>query len=78
MPTYTVSTVHIAVDTLGHLLALKGTAASEGDREQVALCGARAERSLLPAHKKIRSILISDPICLILNPDNISLISVYD
>ena len=30
------SKVHIAVDTLGHLLALKVTAASEGDREQVA------------------------------------------
>ena len=28
--------MHIAVDTLGHLLALKVTAASEGDREQVA------------------------------------------
>ena len=28
--------VHIAVDTLGHLLALKVTAASAGDREQVA------------------------------------------
>ncbi len=31
------SKVHIAVDTLGHLLALKVTAASEGDREQVAV-----------------------------------------
>jgi transposase len=30
------SKVHIAVDTLGHLLALKVTPASEGDREQVA------------------------------------------
>ncbi len=30
------SKVHIAVDTLGHLLALKVTAASAGDREQVA------------------------------------------
>src|SRR5579883_1881815 len=30
------SKVHIAVDTLGHLMALKVTAASEGDREQVA------------------------------------------
>lgn len=30
------SKVHIAVDTLGHLLALKVTAASQGDREQVA------------------------------------------
>lgn len=30
------SKVHIAVDTLGHLLALKITSASEGDREQVA------------------------------------------
>jgi transposase len=30
------SKVHMAVDTLGHLLALKVTAASEGDREQVA------------------------------------------
>ena len=30
------SKVHIAVDTLGHLLALKVTAASSGDREQVA------------------------------------------
>ena len=30
------SKVHIAVDTLGHLLALKVTAASEGDREHVA------------------------------------------
>jgi len=29
------SKVHVAVDTLGHLLALKVTAASEGDREQV-------------------------------------------
>lgn len=28
--------MHIAVDTLGHLLALKVTAASAGDREQVA------------------------------------------
>ncbi len=28
--------MHIAVDTLGHLMALKVTAASEGDREQVA------------------------------------------
>ena len=30
------SKVHIAVDTLGHLLALKVTAADEGDRAQVA------------------------------------------
>ena len=30
------SKVHIVVDTLGHLWALKVTAASEGDREQVA------------------------------------------
>ena len=30
------SKVHIAVDTLGHLLALKVTAADQGDREQVA------------------------------------------
>lgn len=30
------SKVHIAVDTLGHLIALKVTAASEGDRAQVA------------------------------------------
>jgi transposase len=30
------SKVHIAVDTLGHLMALKVTPASEGDREQVA------------------------------------------
>ncbi len=30
------SKVHIAVDTLGHLMALKVTAASDGDREQVA------------------------------------------
>jgi transposase len=35
------SKVHIAVDTLGHLLALRVTAASEGDREQV---GALAEQ----------------------------------
>ncbi len=33
------SKVHIAVDTLGHLMALKVTAASEGDREQVARVG---------------------------------------
>jgi transposase len=31
------SKVHIAVDTLGHLLALKVTAADEGDRSQVAV-----------------------------------------
>ncbi len=30
------SKVHIAVDTLGHLMALKVTAANEGDREQIA------------------------------------------
>ena len=30
------SKVHIAVDTLGYLLALKVTAADQGDREQVA------------------------------------------
>lgn len=30
------SKVHIAVDTLGHLLALRVTAADQGDREQVA------------------------------------------
>ncbi len=30
------SKVHIAVDTLGHLLALKVTAADQGDRQQVA------------------------------------------
>jgi len=30
------SKVHIAVDTLGHLLALKVTAADQGDRDQVA------------------------------------------
>ena len=30
------SKVHIAVDTLGHLLALKVTTADQGDREQVA------------------------------------------
>jgi transposase len=29
------SKVHIAVDTLGHLMALKVTAADQGDREQV-------------------------------------------
>lgn len=34
--------MHIAVDTLGHLMALKVTAASEGDREQV---GALAEQA---------------------------------
>ncbi len=30
------SKVHLAVDTLGHLLALRVTAANEGDRAQVA------------------------------------------
>jgi hypothetical protein len=30
------SKVHIAVDTLGHLLALTVTPADQGDREQVA------------------------------------------
>jgi Transposase DDE domain len=38
------SKVHIAVDTLGHLLALKVTAASEGDREQVAVLAEEVQR----------------------------------
>jgi len=38
------SKVHIAVDTLGHLLALKVTAASEGDREQVAALAEDVQR----------------------------------
>lgn len=37
------SKVHIAVDTLGHLLALKVTAASEQDRAQVAELAARVQ-----------------------------------
>jgi transposase len=38
------SKVHIAVDTLGHLLALKVTAASEGDREQVSALAEDVQR----------------------------------
>jgi len=38
------SKVHIAVDTLGHLLALKVTAASEGDREQVAVLAEEVQK----------------------------------
>ena len=38
------SKVHIAVDTLGHLLALKVTAASEGHREQVAALAADVQQ----------------------------------
>jgi transposase len=38
------SKVHIAVDTLGHLLALKVTAASEGDREQVAMLAEEVQK----------------------------------
>lgn len=38
------SKVHIAVDTLGHLLALKVTAANEGDREQVAALAQEVQR----------------------------------
>ena len=37
------SKVHIAVDTLGHLLALKVTAADQGDREQVAALAAEVQ-----------------------------------
>ncbi len=37
------SKVHIAVDTLGHLLALKVTAADRGDREQVASLAAAVQ-----------------------------------
>src|SRR6187200_1295622 len=37
------SKVHIAVDTLGHLLALKVTAANEQDRAQVAALTARVQ-----------------------------------
>ena len=39
------SKVHIAVDTLGHLLALKVTAASEQDRAQVADLAAKAREA---------------------------------
>jgi transposase len=38
------SKVHIAVDTLGHLLALKVTAADQGDREQVAALAEEVQR----------------------------------
>lgn len=38
------SKVHIAVDTLGHLMALKVTAADEGDRAQVAALAKRCSR----------------------------------
>jgi transposase len=38
------SKVHIAVDTLGHLLALKVTAADRGDREQVAALAEDVQR----------------------------------
>ena len=38
------SKVHIAVDTLGHLLALKVTAADQGDREQVAALAAEVQQ----------------------------------
>lgn len=37
------SKVHIAVDTLGHLLALTVTAADQGDREQVAVLAEQAQ-----------------------------------
>ena len=37
------SKVHIAVDTLGHLLALKVTAADRGDREQVGALAAEVQ-----------------------------------
>src|SRR5881394_2287465 len=37
------SKVHMAVDTLGHLLALTVTAASEQDRSQVAALAARLQ-----------------------------------
>jgi transposase len=36
--------VHIAVDTLGHLLALRVTAADRGDREQVAALAEDVQR----------------------------------
>ena len=36
--------MHIAVDTLGHLLALKVTAADQGDREQVAALAAEVQQ----------------------------------
>ena len=39
------SKVHIAVDTLGHLLALTVTAADQGDREQVAALAAEVQRT---------------------------------
>lgn len=39
------SKVHVAVDTLGHLLALKVTAAFAGDREQVAALAAEVQQS---------------------------------
>ena len=38
------SKVHIAVDTLGHLLALQVTAADEGDRAQVAALAAEVQQ----------------------------------
>ena len=38
------SKVHIAVDTLGHLLALKVTAASEGGRKQLAVLAKEVQR----------------------------------
>src|SRR6266481_843032 len=38
------SKVHIAVDTLGHLLALTVTLADQGDREQVAALAERCSR----------------------------------
>lgn len=38
------SKVHIAVDPLGHLLALKVTAASEGDREQAAALAEKVQQ----------------------------------
>jgi hypothetical protein len=37
------SKVHVAVDTLGHLLALKVTAADEGDRAQVDALAAKVQ-----------------------------------
>ena len=39
------SKVHIAADTLGHLLALKVTATDRGDREQVAALAAQVQES---------------------------------
>lgn len=50
------SKVHIAVDTLGHLMALKVTAASEGDREQVAALAQEVQQVSASTSSLLRSL----------------------